>query len=149
MRPQRLPVCDEPTLFAQAMEVCGNCGNLLDAHTRQVDDPARQRTKEAMWKVLLTHGAPHCQYHGGPSPERGQKLHQHLETCAINWKHTEEPKMGDATVFNGTFTENGTVHLLIGELWCKCGEYQWAKITVEDMTLSQLIWHVAHLDDKD
>lgn len=139
-----LPVCDRPEMFAQAPEVCANCGNLIDAHRLSAVPNA---TLQAMWKIMIRHGGTYSQYGGGMDRYGGDLVREHMASCAIDFTRTEQPKMDGLSAFVDSFSENEPVTILHGDLYCACGKYVWQHICIDDMTLGELIWQVVHLDD--
>lgn len=146
--------------FEYDAAVCDNCGRRADQHLVSAMDD--QLTK-AMWKVLLAEGGVWSYYGGGFVTAHSQKdeytrgliyhnemakIDIHMTACEINWTRTNRPEMTRLAEFNGTFsTSDSYKTALAGELFCKCGEFTYEKIGMDEITLGQLIWKVVHADD--
>lgn len=137
--------CETPTLFKLDPSVCGTCGLDLDRHTvKPGDDEAARRMKIAMWKVLVEHGGKWNTYCG---VEGGDKIRKHMDGCRIDWKHTERPSIISVFGFTDTFSDPDKKEILGGHLWCVCGHIRYEEIVIDDLSMGELIWLVAHADD--
>lgn len=143
--PQRLPVCAKPTAFAFDPQVCNGCGNLISEHWPKKPDDTR--ALEAVWKVMIAFGGPHNPWGGGPDPHMGDRLREHMATCGIDPARTEHPSTFGASRADDT-DHNVELVMLNGWLTCLCGGYRMVHVSVADLTLGQMIWQVAHLDDE-
>lgn len=140
----RRPVCDNPTMFALAPEVCEHCGNLIDAH--RLGAPPSD-ILIAMWKIMIAFGGTHSQWSGGADQYGGDIMRAHMATCSIDFQQTEAPTMDGVFTSNDSFAEPEPETILNGNLYCACGKYRAETICIDNMTVGQLIWQVTHLDD--
>lgn len=142
-------------------EVCDNCGGLASAHPRSAEPDG---LTAALWKILLAEGGVWSYYGGGfvkaesrkDAYQRGVIYHNemakidiHMTACEIDWKETRRPTMdGELLEFAGTgYDSQRITGKLFGQLFCKCDEYSYEEIGMDDITLGQLIWRVVHADD--
>lgn len=142
-----LSVCSRPKMFAGAPEVCDNCGNLIDAH-RMTASADNNKTLIAMWKILIQFGGTFGRWGGGADKYGGDMVREHMATCGIDFTRTELPRMDGLYTCTDSYAEPEAVSILNGALFCVCGKYRDEDICIDNMTLGQLIWHAAHLDDE-
>lgn len=128
--------------FALDSEVCDECGNLRDRHDQIETEYAPYR--EAAWKWMLANGGI-WSFYGWYYDGESDRMRAHLEGCGIDWGNTTEPRMESKREFAGTFAEEDSyVEVVIGELFCRCGEIRHQEWSVRDRTLGQIIWEVVN-----
>lgn len=132
------PVCDTPTLFHAAHEVCGQCGNLLAQHDAK--PPETLRTLAALWATMLRYGVVHS-YYGGADQYKTDQLRAHMGGCSVDLNAVHEPNMGTVYEFADTDADSNQIMMLQGDLTCACGYLSREQLVIDDMTFGQLLWH--------
>lgn len=149
--------------FQQDVQVCDNCGELIDRHPGP--GPVTQYRKD-LWTVLLKHGGI-SSYFGGYDAMETIATRVHLgvpgsreeaedwnastwasrhaigipETpCSIDWSQTGDPVMDWVGEFDGTDCESRRIDSVVGVLYCVCGYLDMKDWCLKDKTLGQLIW---------
>lgn len=156
--------------FRLAGDVCEHCGELVADHAGPVGPEVGSDYQRALWRVLLEHGGIYNTYtaevdrfwsgvlrlHLGiavpsryftegnwrtPGPE-----HIGRTDCAIDWRRTGMPVMGEVSQFEDSFTENTEIPAVVGYLTCRCGKYCSETVALKEKTMGQLIWLVTRDD---
>lgn len=134
----RKPVCDTPIMFDQAPEVCGGCGNLLEAHTSK--PPQVTATLMALWGTMLRYGYVH-DYYSGQNRARTAEVRTHMAHCKVDFDAVHEPRTGTVYSFADTEGPSNETLMLTGDLSCTCGYLTRITLVIDDMTCGQLLWH--------
>lgn len=142
----RRPVCTTPSLYPPAPGVCGGCGNDLDLHAVKGPDARNRAVQVAMWKVMIALGGPHEAMARGPSMLQAPQFRAHMAACGIDWAHTGTPQIETVWVFDDSEHGNSPEAMLAAQLRCLCGSYN-VCVSVTDLSLGELMWHAAHIDD--
>lgn len=124
--------------FEADSSVCDDCGKLADQHLTAVMFEYREK----VWEFLLKRGYIH-NYYGGHRDWEMEQIASHMAGCSVNWDYTEDPKAGTLEEFTDSFNPSATVEKFFGVLYCKCGEISYKEVCIDDMTLGQIIWHIA------